>query len=143
MANDRNRVGQLAAALALLLAGCTGASERAGQGAATIVGPVWVAEDIAGVAATGEAPITLQLGADGRASGRGGCNGYGGAYTLAGDALSFGPLAATRMACAPALTDQEQRYFDTLEKVARYAVADDGALLLTTGEGKEIRLRRE
>ena len=132
-----------AGALALLLAGCTGASEHAGQGAATIVGPVWVAEEIAGAPAGGEAPITLQLGADGRASGRGGCNGFGGPYTLAGDALRFGPLAATKMACAPALMDQEQRYFDTLAQVARYAVADDGALLLTTGEGKEIRLRRE
>lgn len=132
-----------AAALALLLAGCTGASEQAGQGAGAIVGPVWVAEDIAGAPAGGEAPITLQLGADGRASGRGGCNGYGGPYTLAGDALHFGPLAATKMACAPALMDQEQRYFDTLAQVARYAVADDGALLLMTAEGKEIRLRRE
>ena len=132
-----------ATALALLLAGCTGASEQAGQGAATIVGPVWVAEEIAGASASGEAPITLQLGADGRASGRGGCNGYGGPYTLAGDALHFGPLASTKMACAPALMDQEQRYFDTLAQVARYAVADDGALLLMTGEGKEIRLRRE
>ena len=133
----------LAAAVALLLAGCTGVPERAGQGAATIVGPVWVAEEIAGAAVSGEAPITLLLGAGGRASGRGGCNGYGGSYTLAGDALHFGPLAATKMACAPALMDQEQRYFDTLAQVARYAVADDGALLLTTAEGKEIRLRRE
>jgi heat shock protein HslJ len=132
-----------AAALALLLAGCTGTPENAGQRAATIVGPVWVAEEIAGAPASEEAPITLQLGADGRASGRGGCNGYGGPYTLAGDALHVGPLASTRMACAPALMDQEQRYFDTLAQVARYAVADDGALLLETAEGKEIRLRRE
>ena len=131
-----------AAALALLLAGCPSAPEHAGQGAATIVGPVWVAEAIAGTPA-GDAPITLQLGADGRASGRGGCNGYGGLYTLAGDALHFGGLASTRMACAPALMDQEQRYFDALAKVTHYAVADDGALLLETGEGKEIRLRRE
>jgi heat shock protein HslJ len=132
-----------AAALALLLAGCPSAPEHAGQGAATIVGPVWVAEEIAGTAAGAEAPVTLQLGADGNASGRGGCNGYGGPYSLAGDALHFGGLAATRMACAPALMDQEQRYFDTLAKVTHYAVADDGALLLETAEGKEIRLRRE
>lgn len=141
------------AAAALLLAGCTGAPERAGQAparrngasapegvAGVIVGPLWVAEEIA---VGGEAPITLQLGTDGNASGRGGCNGYGGPYTLAGDALRFGPLAATKMACAPALMDQEQRYLDTLAQVARYAVADDGALLLTTAEGREIRLRRE
>ena len=143
MANDRKRIGLLAAALVLLLAGCTGASEHAGQGAGAIVGPVWVAEEIAGAPASGESPIMLQLGADGKASGRGGCNGYGGPYTLAGDALRFGPLAATKMACAPALMDQEQRYFDTLARVTRYAVADDGALLLETAEGKEIRFRRQ
>ena len=131
-----------ATALALLLAGCAGASEHAGP-AAAIVGPVWVAEEIAGAPAGAEAPVTLQLGADGNASGRGGCNGYGGPYSLAGDALRFGPLAATKMACAPALMDQEQRYFDTLAKVTRYAVADDGALLLETAEGKEIRFRRQ
>jgi heat shock protein HslJ len=130
-----------AAALALLLAGCTGAPE--GKKAAAIAGSVWVAEEIAGAAVTGDMPITLRFDADGGASGRGGCNSYGGSYTLTGDALSFGPIAATRMACEPALMDQEQRYFDTLAKVTRYAVADDGALLLTTGEGKEIRLRRE
>jgi len=131
----------LAAALALLLVGCT--AERAGPPPASIVGPVWVAQEIAGTPVSGEAPITLQLGADGRASGRGGCNGYGGPYTLAGDAITFGPLAATKMACAPAVMDQEQRYFDMLAQVKEYAVADDGALLLETKEGKQIRLKRE
>jgi heat shock protein HslJ len=138
------RPAAAAAALLLLLAGCTGGGpDGAGEKAASIVGPLWRVEEIAGAPVSGEAPVTLQLGADGRASGRGGCNGYGGPYTLAGDALHFGGLAATRMACAPAVMDQEQRYFDTLAKVTHYAVADDGALLLETGEGKEIRLRRE
>jgi len=129
-------------ALALLLAGCTSAPKAAGP-ASGIVGPVWVAEDIAGTAAGAEAPITLQLGADGRASGRGGCNGYGGGYTLAGDALSFGPMMSTKMACAPELMDREQRYFQTLAHVAHFAVADDGALLLTTADGQTIRFRRQ
>jgi len=132
-----------AAALAILLAGCTGAGAPGDQPAGGLVGPVWVAQEVAGAPAAGDVPITLQFGADGRASGRGGCNGYGGPYTLAGDALSFGPLAATKMACAPEAMDQEQRYFDALAKVKRYAVADDGALLLVTEEGKEIRFRRE
>ena len=137
--------GALALLLPLLLplAGCAGDSKQGQAGDGSIVGPVWTAQEIAGAPVTGEAPVTLQLGADGRASGRGGCNGFGGSYTLAGDALSFSPLAATRMACAPALMDQEQRYFDTLAKVTHYAVADDGALLLETAEGTEIRLRRE
>jgi heat shock protein HslJ len=134
---------RFAAALALSLAGCAGEGEQAGQPEPGIVGPVWVAEEIAGTPVGGEQPITLQLGADGRASGRGGCNGYSGPYTLESDALSFDVLAATKMACAPAIMDQEQRYFDTLGQVERYAVADDGALLLETPEGKAIRLKRE
>ncbi len=129
----------VAATLMLLIAGCTAAVRPT----ASIVGPVWVATDIAGAAAGSAAPITLQLGTDGRASGRGGCNGYGGSYTLAGDALGFGPLMSTKMACAPAVMKQEQRYFEMLEQVARYAVADDGALLLTTADGRTLRFRQE
>jgi heat shock protein HslJ len=131
--------------LLLFIVGCTGGGGPGGAGEkpASIVGPEWRVEEIAGAPVSGESPITLKLDAGGGASGRGGCNSYGGSYALAGDALHFGPMAATRMACAPALMDQEQRYFDTLAKVERYAVADDGALLLETGDGKEIRLRRE
>lgn len=133
----------LALVLSLLLTACTDGGGGAGKKPANLAGSVWVAEEIAGTPVTGDKPITLRFDADGSASGRGGCNSYGGTYTLAGDALSFSPLAATRMACAPDVMDQEQRYFDALAKVTRYAVADDGALLLETGEGKEVRFRRE
>src|SRR5262245_35239780 len=110
----RNAVsaGTLAVALALLFVGCTGTSERAGQPPASIVGPVWVVEEIAGTPVARDTHITLQLGADGRAFGSGGCNNYNGPYTLSGNALSFGLMAATRMACAQVAMDQEQRYFD-------------------------------
>lgn len=131
----------VAAALALLLAGCAEAPKPAQQSA--IVGPVWVAEDIAGGGIIDDSRITLQLGADGQASGRGGCNGYGGGYTLTGESLRFGPLAATQMACAEALMKQEQRYFDALAGTVRYALADDGALLLTAADGRQILFRQE
>jgi heat shock protein HslJ len=132
------------AALALLLAACARGPEWAAApaGEAEIVGPVWVAETIAG-SGVGEARITLWLDADGRATGRGGCNSYGGAYTLGGNTLGFGPMAATKMACAAPLMDQEQRYFDALARVTRYAVADDGALVLTTADGQALIFQRE
>ncbi|MGE0118472.1 MAG: META domain-containing protein [Dongiaceae bacterium] len=137
-----NRSARFAAAgFALLLAGCADTPEPAQPSA--IVGPVWVAEDIAGRGIIDNSRITLQLGADGRASGRGGCNGYGGGYSLAGESLRFGPLAATQMACAEALMNQERRYFDALAGTARYALADDGALLLTTVDGRQILFRQE
>jgi heat shock protein HslJ len=128
-----------AAALALILAGCSGATGPQ----AAVVGPVWAAESIDGKAVLDDAPITLRLDGDGRAAGKGGCNGYGGSYTLEGSALRFGPLAATKMACATELMDQEQAYFDLLAQVERYVVGDDGALVLMTAEGREVRFLRE
>ena len=54
----------------------------------------------AGNGATGQ-PATLVLSKDGsRASGYAGCNQFSGSFTLADNALVFGPLAMTRMACA-------------------------------------------
>lgn len=129
-----------AVALALILAGCS--SSATGPQAA-VVGPVWAAASIDGKAVLDDALITLRLDGDGRASGKGGCNGYGGSYTLEGAALRFGPLASTKMACATELMDQEQAYFDLLAQVERYAVGDDGALVLMTADGKEIRFLRE
>lgn len=107
-----------------------------------VVGPVWVAEDIAGAGIIDDSRVTLQLGADGQASGRGGCNGFGGTYTLAGDTLRFGPLISTQMACVEALMTQERRYFDMLAGALRHALADDGALLLTAADGRQILFRR-
>jgi heat shock protein HslJ len=135
-----NRVARAGiAALALILAGCAGKGEPTSEA----VGPVWGAVSIADKAVLDHALITLQLDGDGRASGKGGCNGYGGSYTLEGSTLRFGPLAATKMACETAVMDQEQVYFDLLAQVEHYAVGDDGALVLTTVDGKEIRFLRE
>jgi heat shock protein HslJ len=47
-------------------------------------------------------------------SGSSGCNTYNGSYTLDGDALTIGPLATTRMACEPAIMDQETAFLAAL-----------------------------
>ena len=47
------------------------------------------------------------------------------------------------MACAIEVLDQEQAYFDLLAQVERYAVGDDGGLVLMTADGREIRYLRE
>lgn len=60
----------------------------------------------------------------GNISGTGGCNSYSGAFTQEGKKLSFGPLAATEMACLePAgLMEQEAAYLSALSKVASYSM---------------------
>jgi heat shock protein HslJ len=128
--------------LALLLAGCTATETQEGE-QPELVGPVWVAAEIAGDATPVDSAVTLQLDEDARASGRGGCNQYGGPYTLAGNSLSFGALAATKMACEPvAAMAREQLYFNVLAKVTHYELRNSGELVLLTDDNMRIVLRR-
>lgn len=99
-----------------------------------LVGGEWVVEDIAGGGMIDASRVTLAF-TPGRVSGRGGCNRYTGSFTLTGEGLGFGPAAATRMACAPALMDQESRFFGLLPQVAGFDIDETGALLLLGADG--------
>jgi heat shock protein HslJ len=125
----------------LILAGCTTSAPPERQ--AELAGPAWAAESIAGKAILDDALITLEFDGAGNAFGSGGCNRFHGPYTLDGSALRFGAMASTMMACAPEAMEQERTFLDALDRVERHTVADDGALVLTTSDGKEIRFLRE
>ena len=100
----------------------------------------WIAEDIAGAGIIDNSRVTLVFQADGSVSGRASCNRYVGQAQLAGDKLTFAPLATTQMACAPALMDQEARYLAVLGKAERVALDANGFLELTsTGDAKPTR----
>lgn len=65
----------------------------------------------------------------GRLSGSGGCNRLAGAYQLAGDKLTFGPIAGTRMACAEGLS-VEDALGAALASTASFRIAGDRLDLL-------------
>jgi heat shock protein HslJ len=69
---------------------------------------------------------------DGRIDGSAGCNRYFGNYTGGeNNRLTFAPgMAATRMACPPAITRQEQRYLALLAVVASWQRRNDILQLL-------------
>lgn len=92
----------------------------------------WIAEDINGNGVIDNLQTTLEI-ADGRASGRGGCNRFNAAITIEGDALSIGPAMSTKMACAAAAMDQEQKFFDALEKVAKWKLDGSKLVLMDVG----------
>lgn len=123
----------------LLLAGCA-TTKPAPQ--PSIVG-LWSAQEIAGAPLVPDSRVTLSLYGDGKAVGRAGCNNYSGTYKRAGDSISFGPLISTKMACAPEIMNQEQSYLDILAASPRYERIADGALVLTTEDGRRIALRRD
>ena len=84
--------------------------------------------------------LTITLDDDGRAFGTAGCNHWFASYTIKQQQISFGQAGATRMACAPALMEQEQRFLEALGKVERWDVSPTEQLRLWPAEGNPIRM---
>ncbi|MDT8345123.1 MAG: META domain-containing protein [Thermohalobaculum sp.] len=119
-----------------LLRGC------GGEPAALLAGPDWVVEDIAGGGVIDASGVTLGF-AEGQVWGSGGCNRYSGGFSLTGESLGIGPLAATMMACEPALMTQERRLFKALADATGFDIDPTGALVLKAADGAVlVRARR-
>jgi heat shock protein HslJ len=58
-------------------------------------------------------------------TGQASCNRYSAQVTISGQAITFGPIAATRMACGDAIDAQESAYFDRLGKATRIDIEGD------------------
>ena len=101
----------------------------------------WVVDEIGGDRVPNEPAVTLSFDATEALSGSGGCNRFTSRYTVTGEGVSFGPIAATRMACPGPVMDQEARLFAALERVFAFDIADDGSLVLLGPEGPLIVAR--
>lgn len=76
-------------------------------------------------------------------AGSGGCNRFAGGYTFDGTAIKIGPLMSTRMACAEAVMEAEQKWFRMLETTTT-ADASDAQLVLKDASGAVVgTLRRK
>jgi len=108
-----------------------------------LVGGAWLAEDIDGGGVIDDAQSTLQFGNDGRVTGRGGCNTYGGTVELKGAQMIISQLASTKKACVPALMDQETRFMEALQATRTYRMDEDNKLVLSDATGRpRLRLSR-
>jgi heat shock protein HslJ len=68
-------------------------------------------------------------------SGDGGCNSFQGPYTVDGERIQIGPLAATAKACAdPELDAQERDYLAALQLATSYRISGTRLDLLRPGE---------
>jgi heat shock protein HslJ len=81
--------------------------------------------------------ITLIM-ANGQAAGYGGCNSYGGSYLVEGDSITFGEMVRTERACEDQqITEQEGRYLQALDSVARFERTDN-LLILSDADGNGL-----
>jgi heat shock protein HslJ/uncharacterized membrane protein len=78
------------------------------------------------VGVIGESRLTLSF-KDGQVSGDGGCNRFSGTYATEGSKIRFGPLTATRRACAEPLMAQEREFLAALASAVTWSI--DGNVL--------------
>ncbi len=102
----------------------------------------WTVVTIGDAGVLDQTEPSLVIQADGRVNGSSGCNRYSGTATLSDDAMGFGALASTRMACAAAVMEQEQAFLSALEGVAGWREASDGRLDLLDADGETLMVLR-
>lgn len=100
-------------------------------------GTSWILVDMAGEAPQPGSGITIAF-EDGQVRGHMSCNSFSGSYTLSGNALAFGMLMTTLMACVDdALMDQEHRMFELIGLVEEARLID-GRLHLVLADGNRL-----
>ena len=132
----------LALAMAAGIAGCA-STPPASKGSSTLFlsKTNWVAEDINKAGIIDNSRVTLSFTGDDKLGGTAGCNRYFGAYVEAEKALTVSGVGATKMACAPALMDQEGKYLAVLGAAKSFALNDRGGLVISTADGRTITYR--
>ena len=125
------------------LAACALGPEDANEAPEQLFDRTWVAEEVRGVPAAPQVQSSLQVAADGKVSGHTGCNGYFGSVIIDGQAMSFGNLGSTRIACSEPVMSQENLLLSALDSTRGYRL-QDGTLLLLDGAGDTlVRFRAE
>lgn len=118
------------AASALALAGCTSVAvdQR------TFAGTRWHVTAINARATPETGDYRMEFG-NGRISGRFGCNGWGGAYSTAGERLITSNVASTLMGCAEPAASFESQGLAILQQPMRWTWAGGTRLTLSNRAG--------
>jgi len=74
----------------------------------------WHAESIRRRGVIPNIQTVIHIAADGKVTGSGGCNRIRGGMTINEARISFGPMISTKMACAPAIMNQESDFLSAL-----------------------------
>lgn len=114
--------------------GCGGDPESLIEGS-------WTVFDIGGAPVPEGADVSMTFVRGGELGGRAACNRFTSSYRLTGEGLSFGPAAATRMACANALMQLESTFLSVLPRVTHFDWRD-GVLTLMAGDRAALGLRK-
>ena len=85
------------------------------------------------------AESSLTFESDGTLSGSVGCNSFSGDYKVEGNTITFRAIAATEMACAEPLMQQESAVFSIFSGSTTFKV-EGNTLTITSADGKSVAL---
>jgi len=111
-------------------------------GAQTLENTAWNAVEVAGASAMSKGiaegrELHLVFSPNGRLSGADGCNRLTGSYTLKGETITVGPLAATQMACVTATDELAKKFRSAVAGTRRWNILN-GRLQLYGATGKAL-----
>lgn len=99
----------------------------------------WLCESIRGHGVIDDLQTVIEIASDGKTAGSGGCNRIAGKATVSGEHITFGPMISTRMACAPAIMDQESKFLAALGEVRRFTLdSERGKLILFNANSRPV-----
>ena len=107
--------------------------------AVALWGTAWQLENLAGARVLDRVRATLEFPSEGRAGGNGSCNRFNGVVTVEGDAIHFGGLATTRMACPEAVMRQEEAYFAALRDAERFEILGESLRVFSADRPEPLR----
>ena len=120
---------------ALVIGAVLALSACAASGANDLDGTNWKLDSIGGVAVAHSATLSF---ADGKITGNGGCNSFGGGYKLDGSTITISePIASTLMACEGDVMDLETNYLNALQSGPTFSKSGN-QLTLTTPDGMTL-----
>ena len=111
-------------------------------GANPLQGTAWRLQQIGGSPALADVEATIEFAEEGRVAGMASCNQFAGSVVISGEAITFQPLALTRMACLEAINAQEDLYVRALEGAERYTLSGDELLIHTSTADQPLRFTR-
>ena len=123
----------------LLLTGACSHTDKSRLSVVELVGTEWGLEEINGSPVADRVQSTLHFERDDRVVGWGGCNRYFAGLRSDGDSIRIGPIGSTRRICPPVVMNQENRFFEALQKARHISLQDP--YLIIESEGIKKRLK--
>lgn len=102
----------------------------------------WALEEIDGRMVADRVQSTIRFEADNRISGWGGCNRYFAAVRSGPNFIEVGPIGSTRRICPPVVMEQEERFFDALQKACSIRMEGDYLVIDSQATQKPLKFGR-